>query len=334
MQKTTNAMKYLPAIFGIASLALFAAFVVSLYSELVLKTWSGTIQYYTLVSSVGVYLELSLLSFALALALTRMTRVKMVFTVAGIGLVAVSIFNTVFYTSLALTSFSEWYSALIVRIVLPLGLGVAMMAIIPLAEILLGGLLNKTASHSDIQDMFRTIENTLGDLKMQTKQDLQPEISAISDQIGKMRSKVGLSSPASGVTVFIPEPTPLFGIRDNTQSAATGQTAELSTSSDISNGPTSALAPAGNTGTAEMQDARPKRSDDKAKTDLKRPEPKKPAIASAAKGKPKVIANKKAIGTKKETKKPISKVKKETEAAKTKAAKTKPPKAIARKKAI
>ena len=323
-------MKYVPAILGVTSLILFAAFVASLYNELVLKTWIGTIQYYMIVSSVGVYLEMALLSFALALAFAKPTRTKIMLAVIGIALVMVSVFNTVVYNSLALTGFSEWYGALLIRIFAPLAVGITLVAAIPVLEILLGGAFNKTMPQSDIQSMFSSIEKILADLKNRTEQDLQPEISAISDHVGKMRSKISDSRADVGVSVYIPDQTPGLILGSKGPVPPASFAAEASAPINTSEGSVSVV---GDTKSAATENAVPK-SSEKATEELQVAAMPNPPKESAKTVKPKAIAKKIATGAKKETKKLVTKVKKETEAVKAKAPKAKPVKAFPPKKVL
>jgi len=329
MQKTPNAMKYLPVILGIASLVLFAAFVASLYSELVLKTWPNGIQYYSIISNVLPYFEAATLLFVLSIAFVKPSRFKMILAIAGTALVLVSLYNTTIYAGLGLTTFSDWYHALFLRIVVPFGLGVFVAAAMPALEIILGGTLRNRVRQTDsVEGILEEIEGKIAALSVKSEYDFKGEISTIGSQLRQIKSKVSGSKSDTGISVYIPEPTPGLSVGGNAPVPATALAADPSAASSAPAGTasdtaTSASAAAEGKAAAELGGKPTGESEPTA--------PAKPAKKSSAKAaKPKVIAKKIATGAKKETKKLVTKVKKETEAVKTKVPKAKP-KVIAKK---
>jgi len=202
-----NPLQMLPLILGASGALLFIAFLMTFYNDLFIREWPSGIAYSLLISETLPWLEACALLFALTLATLHLNRNRVLFAALGTIVSAYGIWSTVQFSSLGFGAFEAWAQALFIRIVVPLSIGLLMVAVVPFVEEtsrVERTMTSLSSSLTNLESIVASMEELSGKLEgVNSIKEPLKDIGALREQIQSLGEQVrGLRSSAHSYGSF------------------------------------------------------------------------------------------------------------------------------------
>ncbi len=218
-----NPLQMLPLILGASGALLFIAFLMTFYNDLFIREWPSGIAYSLLISETLPWLEACALLFALTLATLHLNRNRVLFATLGTLVSAYGIWSTVQFSSLGFGAFEAWAQALFIRIVVPLSIGLLMVAVVPFVEEtsrVERTMTSLSSSLTNLESIVASMEELSGKLEgVNSIKEPLKDIGALREQIQSLGEQVrGIRSSAHSYGTA-PPATPASAYANATASA-------------------------------------------------------------------------------------------------------------------